>query len=1104
MSDALRDIFKNEVIRASAGTGKTFELSNRFLKLLASGAECETILATTFTRKGAGEILDRIVQRLAKAALSESATNELAEQLEWKLDQRRVQDLLRELIQNLHRLQIGTLDAFFYRIAQSFRLELGLPTQWQIVNEQQISALENRVVHEILRDKAVVSLLHLMTKGDAQRRIADLIRSTVRNLYEVARQSDREAWNRLELPPHFSFDRNFDLEIEQLLAIEYPHKSQRTQIEKEIQIVQDRDWLTLADSKIVNKIAVEKSNSYYKPLPPECLKIYHKLIDHCRGVVIDMLIRKNSSTYDLLDKFGQHLEREKTESGQLRFDDITIRLEDFIKGRETDEFSFRLDHNVNHLLLDEFQDTSISQWRVVEPFALRTTEEDTRKSFFCVGDLKQAIFSWRGGVAEIFDTVENNLTNMAESRHLTKSYRSSPVIMESVNMLFGNLDRYSSDNEVVASAIARWSERFEEHETALSDLPGYFALEFAADSDTKNYFAKNSERNFNAVEATIQRVLRLHEEMPGKTIGVLVRKNETIGELIYKLRDVGVAASEEGGNPLTDSAAVETILALATLADHPGDSIARFMLSHSPLADSLKLEPETKLNQATNVQAAHQSSALLRNEISSLGYGFAFEKYARVLARHCTRRELARLQQLVQEAFNYEKANDQPRTKLRPGRFVDYIRNEFKASDESSAQVRVMTIHQSKGLEFDIVVLPMLFEQQGWFSHQSTVVVGREHPTEPINLVCRLANQGHRGLLPAEFQEAFDESKRQEVIDALCVLYVAMTRAVHATHVVMSYGCKPDQLSSAGVLLSSLYSGERKEGVAFSLGDANWKNSLPDESSEERSNAGEAYYLPMDATISNVEILEGCRSGRGIESVTPSSLEGGSQVKMSSIFATISNARSLEMGSYFHHCFEKVVWLDEAIPSRSVLKEHLLQKGPLPKKFDALSKRFAKLLEQPETKQLLSRQPYLQNYASQRVDESTIFDALRVEVANERTFAVRVDGKLMKGTIDRLVLVYEGDRLLAADIIDYKTDEIRKANLPAKIENYRPQLLAYQSAVAKFTRLPISRISARLLFLNSDLVVDIDESKAGDVEEEATPVRPPKFKNQQKMFWPED
>ena len=67
----LHPLLPNEIIRASAGTGKTFALSNRYLVLLASGVDCQSILATTFTKKGAGEILDRIVQRLSAAALSD-------------------------------------------------------------------------------------------------------------------------------------------------------------------------------------------------------------------------------------------------------------------------------------------------------------------------------------------------------------------------------------------------------------------------------------------------------------------------------------------------------------------------------------------------------------------------------------------------------------------------------------------------------------------------------------------------------------------------------------------------------------------------------------------------------------------------------------------------------------------------------------------------------------------------------------------------------------------------------------------------------------------------------------------------------------------------
>ena len=1115
MSDELKDVFKNEVIRASAGTGKTFELSNRFLRLLASGADCETILATTFTRKGAGEILDRIVQRLAHAAQSESAAALLAEQLQWQVDQSRVQDLLRELIGNLHRLQIGTLDAFFYRIAQAFRLELKLPTQWQIAGEQQIAAMQTKIVQQILRDKDVVTLLHLMTHGEAQRKIADLVQFTVRALYEIYFQSSKEDWHRLELPPNFSFEKDLTPVLDQLLAIDYKDKRQLKKVEEDSLLISAGDFLDLTrNSKLLNKI-LDGDYSYYKPLPPKAVQLYQHIIDHCRGVVIDLLVRQNASTFDLLDKFGQQFEDEKSATGNLRFDDVTSKLEDFIKDKQTDDFAFRLDHNVNHLLLDEFQDTSIAQWNVIAPFAQRTTEDDSRKSFFCVGYLKQAIFGWRGGVAEIFDTVESNLANMAQPRSLVKSYRSSPVIIDSVNQVFENFSKYQPQKQVVSDAIATWSETFTSQQTARTELPGYFSLEFAPDSDSKNHHQRNRDRNANVFDVAVEKIRQLKAELPPeRTIGVLVRKNQTVGEMIYLLRDAGIAASEEGGNLLTDSVAIDKLLALLTLADHPADSIARFTVSHSPFGESLGLTPETQDTQSENMAAAQQAAATIRGQLISSGYGATLEKYARVLAGSCTPRELSRLQQLVQEAFNYEKAMDQTRVKLRPSGFVEYIQTEFKAGDASSATVRVMTIHQSKGLEFDVVVLPMLYAQNGWFSHQSSVIVGRQQPTAPIDLVCRLTNQSYRKLLPNEFQEAFDESERREIRDEICLLYVAMTRAIHATHTILSYGIKADQHATGAVLMATLDC-ERCEGVALELGDAAWIKRLPDNDVESAGEASadsaagihSAYYLPPDATISQAALAPENRSGRGVVRVSPSSLEGGGKIRMGAIFDMISKEDELQFGSLVHSCFEKLIWLEDGKPTLEMFDEHQAQDTAW---FDL----FCDSLDHPNFKNLLSKEQYLAGPAQALVPEADPA-ALRIEVRNERPFSVASDQQWMQGVIDRLVLIYDSDQLVAAQVIDFKTDAITSNNLHQKTEFYRPQLTAYRQAVSEFCRLPLEKISVQLAFVRTGDVVDISAASNNTQPNDSPPAsldttsssikKSPKFSQQQQLkLWQEE
>ncbi len=1131
-TDGLQNLFHNEVIRASAGTGKTFALSNRFLQLLASGASCESILATTFTRMGAGEILDRIVQRLADAALSESAAAKLAGELNWTFDQTRVQALLRNLITNIHRLQIGTLDAFFHRIAQSFSLELDLPDDWRIAEQQQIALMHDKVIQDVLHEDSVINLLHMMMGGEAGRRIADLVRTTVNDIYEVYQDSDKAAWNRLPECNKFLTQQQIDQIKQQLETIEYGHKTQTQKAEEELQLIDAGRWLELANSQIFSAVATGK-NSYCRKLPVACIEAYQKLIPQCRAHVVNLLIRWNTSTYALLDEFGRRLEEDKNKTGELRFDDVTRRLEQYIVGQGTDGLSFRLDHTVDHLLLDEFQDTSIPQWKVIKPFADRTTQPDTTRSFFCVGDLKQAIFSWRGGVAEIFDLVDRELSNVSDAQQLTISYRSSPPVIETVNQVFGNLHRYQPKNQVVEQAVEQWGTRFEKHSTTKTDLPGYVTLEYAENApEDEPWTSRDAVRNDNVLEATVERVRRLVQEMPDRSIGVLVRTNETIGQLIFMLQHLGIAASEEGGNALTDAAAVEYVLSALTLADHPGDSIARFHLSHSPLAKKFSLQPEDDQNQSDNYNAAVNAAREIRTELTQLGYGPTVEQMARLLTPQCTRRELLRLQQLVQQAYNFETSTDQTKIKLRPAKFVAYIRDEFRARDPSSARVRVMTIHQAKGLEFDIVILPMLYNKSGWLSHRSDVVVGRKRPTDPVELACRYTNEGYRALLPQEFQDAFDEDRRSKVRDHLCVLYVALTRAVHATHVILSYSAKPGHIGSDALLLSTLVpkmkDTDRQVGIMYEHGDREWYRNVSEDvqAQQEVDEWGlDSFYLSDEAQLTQGSISKEVRSGRGVPTISPSRLEGGDFVQLSGVFRTLDNKDALVRGTMIHGCFERVKWLDEQLPTQAQLLAHLQSIDAAVPDHALYIQQFEEMRNRAEVVQLLSRASYQQTYLPDFAPPGeTIIDALRAEVQNERPFAVNLDEGLMQGFIDRLVLVYQGDRLIGADVIDYKTDPVDEQSMGQRIEHYRPQLEGYRLAVSKFASLPLEKIAARIVFLETGNVVTLEtpsqsspakqqnhESKVPRDQSDKPATKPkvqvkkPKFKHPHQMkLWSED
>jgi len=175
------------------------------------------------------------------------------------------------------------------------------------------------------------------------------------------------------------------------------------------------------------------------------------------------------------------LESRKSATGQLRFDDITQRLEPFAAQFESDRIAFRMDRQVQHLLLDEFQDTSLAQWNVIRPFAKAVTQSpDDARSFFCVGDLKQAIFGWRGGIAEIFDRVDEELPNLADPEKRADSWRSAPTVIELVNEVFLNLTRYKCNDPIGLAAVHQWGDWFEEHSTHKKELQGHVTLEMAS------------------------------------------------------------------------------------------------------------------------------------------------------------------------------------------------------------------------------------------------------------------------------------------------------------------------------------------------------------------------------------------------------------------------------------------------------------------------------------------------------------------------------------------------------------------------------------------------------------------------------------------------
>jgi ATP-dependent helicase/nuclease subunit A len=1044
--------FSHVVIRASAGSGKTFQLSNRYIALLHRGVPPEKILAVTFTRKAAGEIFDRIVLRLAEAARDDERRRELAENIGVdQLTAEECRSLVMSVVGALHRLRIGTLDSFFAKIAGSCSLEIGLPVGWRIVEEIVDSRLRDRAIVASLAGEGtsrVLALLSLLAKGEAIRSVSKLIRDTVQDLYSIARETDEAVWNRLPRVKGLAAD-ELAAAVEQLKRISFSDKRFQTAVDKDLVALERENWAELVCKGLASKIIAGEEEYYKRPITTEVQAVYAPLIKHARAELVGMIARQTEATYQLLKHFGEHYRRFKLAHSALRFDDITHTL---AQAQVADDrrVTFRLDAAIDHLLLDEFQDTSLSQWQVIKPIAQRVAGEGDGTSFFCVGDVKQAIYGWRGGLAELFDAVKEQLPGV-EELPLDTSYRSSQAVIDVVNRVFSRLDSHPN-LEKYEAAVKKWQQRFNTHSTARAELSGHVTLEACSAGKEGDDAAEAFE------EFVANRIAEAYQRHPDMTIGVLTRTNASVLEIIYRLRGKGIPASEEGGNPLTDSCAVELLLSLVRLADHPGDTAAAYHIARSPLGKGFGLTSQEYRRTAL-------VSEKLRRELIDEGYGRAIQRWADLAAAACDDRDRSRLQQLVELAYAYQADST-----LRPSDFLDFVEQQ-RVSDPTTSAVRVMTVHQAKGLEFDIVFLPELDARM--LGQSPSIVSSRDGIGGLIDCVCRHTSEDVRALLPAPTQKMFESSTEGQIGESLCVLYVALTRAIHGLHMLLApirENEKNFPKTFAGLLRAALcHDNDAKSGVLYSHGQADWYKR---EQERRASTAPTRETSDLGAPLKIVLAPSQVDRRRGLDRESPSRLEGGSagRIRWALELSDPKRDKAMLRGTVMHAWFEEIVWLNRSLPSDEQLMARLsvirgVETLSEPEK-KAWLRDFKQMLREGETAQVLTEATYKatlpQRWAKLLTGE------IVCQAKNEWPFAVIDDGRLLQGRMDRMVFLLRGGEPIAADVIDYKTDAIttsRGETLGDRVEHYRPQVEAYRRTVSQVTCLPMDRVTAGLLFV---------------------------------------
>ncbi|MEX2570480.1 MAG: UvrD-helicase domain-containing protein [Gemmatimonadota bacterium] len=1053
-----------ELVLASAGSGKTYRISSRLIGLLAHGEEPDRILAATFTRKAAGQILDKVLERLAEGALSVDEAVGLAAQASLNAAQPLPQTtefwaaVLDRTVARLHRLNIGTLDAFFMRAATAFEAELGLPPGWRIPDQPTAARLRSRALLTAL-DRAdprrIVELLRLVSRGDVRRSVHDHLAWIIDQLLEIDEQMDpgpTDPWSAFsrgaggEESPDEAGREHLAARLE---ALDLPRtragsvsRGWARAVEAAAAALRDGDWEALVRQSLCQKVASGEPYYHRFPIEAHVQACVEEVLSAARAALRPGLAAQIRALGELTRAYRDVFRETQHAEGFYGFGDITRLIATGDPLGERADLYYRLDSRTRHILLDEFQDTSHTQWAALSPLVDEVLSDDGRAAVV-VADPKQSIYGWRGAEPDVVHAVGARYSLVTE--HLSTSWRSSQAVLDFVNRIFERIEEnpvFADDQNCVETASI-WRRDFQPHR-AQFDRPGHVRIEVGPADD-----GSGSDRPL-LFSAAAERVAALRAAHPGATIGVLTRTNAAVARLFLELRQLGAPVSQEGGNPLTDSGACEAILALLRMADHPADTIARYHVAASPLGDVIGLSDHE------DERRAHAVSSRLRRRLVADGYGPTVAELARKIVAFCDPREARRLSQLVELGLRYDR-----RATLRPGDFVHLAESE-RVEDRATADVRVMTVHQAKGLEFDIVVLPQLDDQIFKGGRSPAALGSRVDPAGPISAVYPSVPKELRCIFP-ELEAPYRQRRGAVLRDGLSTLYVGVTRARFAVHAIVA----PDgdrgpgtAVTPARIVREALREPEEALQAAaagatlYEHGDPNWY-------SDPHLRGRFAPIETEPRVLPALRIRRGER-GRMLRKETPSQLHGDATVDVAEMLR-FDNVAALDRGSIVHEWFEAVEWIDGPILPDAELRAIARRVSPSTAdvRVQELIGEFRGWLAHPPIRALLSRARYA--------------GAEQVGLEREVPFLRRYGDGLMEGVIDRLVVSYRDGRPVAAEVIDFKTDRTGQeaVKVARLVEQYGAQLSAYVEAVAELYGLASVACSATLAFLEAGVIESV-------------------------------
>ena len=693
---------------ASAGSGKTFALSVRYISLLFMGESPSSILAATFTNKAAAEMRQRVVDSLRGLGDNEDFLNAVLIETGLSRDElfKKQPKVLAQFLS--HSSYIVTLDSFFSSILRLASLEIGLEPDF-VTKEQGTDDLEKHFLDEVQANGLLSNLVKLAIDIEDKRfgKIFDLMQNFYKVdplLPEISKQNDSLK----------NIEERLHIQREKVRKMVEDSGASQTAINNFI----PRKIKDLIARDIFAKSSLLEARNYKKYVEKNpqidsefiLLKALLKEWTEAREAIV------LHNLFNIYDYYKNANITNAKRSGVLSFDDLTYFTYRLLHESISKEFLyFKIDSKFKHILLDEFQDTSTLQFLLLKPlideiFAGQGQSEF--KSFFYVGDTKQSLYRFRGGAEELFDKVAERYG--IEILPMDTNYRSSKNVVEQVN---------------------KWFE---------PTMAGYVPQKSREGASEGYVEVLESEELIDEAVKQAKRLLELGVNVDD--IAFLVSTNKDGQSLQEACQHEGIDVLLKTSSSLKNMPKIAALVAMTEYLFFAEKIDAQAMLLN--VAKSLD---EVDVSWFSAFMSPLQ---VVDRLVREFGY---FDEDLNVL-------------KLLEFASTYSDI---------PTFVEEFNTSSIAVASNTVHGAKIMTIHGSKGLEFEYVILLDKLTRKN--SDKSALLY---HYDESLHIDKILYRTKGRENFDNEYADIVEKRKLSSEKDSMNVLYVALTRAVEGMIIV--------------------------------------------------------------------------------------------------------------------------------------------------------------------------------------------------------------------------------------------------------------------------------------------------------------------------------